>query len=165
MRSRWIAVVALSLSAACGQSSDRGVVAKKPPPAIEVRPVREVTPWGSCNPPTSDTLPAVDETECLTVGETLKLTRYTAKYERDSADADSGTLTLDLDVHDLTAFNRLASVCFARSATCPTARLAIVFHGKVLVGPTVQEPEFGGQIAVYGREKTLRPVVDEMENR
>jgi hypothetical protein len=165
VRSRWITVVALSLSAACSKGSDPGVVAKKPPPPIEVRPVLEVAPWGSCNPPGKDVLPAVDETECLTVGEALQLAKYTASYERDASDEASGTLTLDLDVDDLASFNRLASVCFARSATCPTARLAIVFHGKVLVGPTVQEPEFGGQIAVYGRDKTLRPVVDEMEHR
>lgn len=48
-------------------------------------------------------------------------------------------------------WNRLASECFYRQATCPTGQLAIVMDGVVQSAPTVQEPNFaGGSVQITG---------------
>lgn len=43
-----------------------------------------------------------------------------------------------------------AAQCFARSATCPTGRMAIVLDGVVQSAPSVNQPSFSGGVDVTG---------------
>jgi preprotein translocase subunit SecD len=47
-------------------------------------------------------------------------------------------------------FNALATVCFTRSADCPTGRIAIEIDGRVESAPAVQGTDFGRDVSITG---------------
>lgn len=49
---------------------------------------------------------------------------------------------ISLTDQGLESFNVLASLCFERTAQCPTGRLAVVADGQLIWAPTVQSPSF-----------------------
>ncbi len=51
-------------------------------------------------------------------------------------------MTLAAGDEGIDTFNALASECFAKTATCPTARIAVALDAVVLTSPTVNVPSF-----------------------
>ncbi|MEZ5244745.1 MAG: protein translocase subunit SecD [Acidimicrobiales bacterium] len=47
-------------------------------------------------------------------------------------------------------FNALATICFTRSADCPTGRIAIEIDGRVESAPAVQGTDFGRDVSITG---------------
>jgi preprotein translocase subunit SecD len=61
------------------------------------------------------------------------------------------TVSLDLTSDGNDAFNELAALCYAGGPECPTKQIAIVLDGIVRSAPTVQEPNFQGQVSITGQ--------------
>ncbi|MEM7143089.1 MAG: hypothetical protein AAF548_18855 [Actinomycetota bacterium] len=69
--------------------------------------------------------------------------------------SDPGGWSIDLVLNDgspgIDDFNELAAECVARSARCPTGRLAIAVDGEVLTAPNVEVASFQrDQITITG---------------
>ena len=47
-------------------------------------------------------------------------------------------------------WNILAAACFASGETCPSGRLAIELDGKIVSAPSVNEPQFSGNVQITG---------------
>jgi preprotein translocase subunit SecD len=47
-------------------------------------------------------------------------------------------------------WNTLASQCFSRAETCPTAQIAIELDGEIQSAPVVQTPTFSGAVTISG---------------
>jgi hypothetical protein len=120
--------------------------------------------WGECHYPTGDLLPAVDESECFTLGEDVLLRSYGATYDDETGVEDQATITLTLAPDDLHNFNRLVASCYQGAPACSFKRLAIVFDNKVLVAPVAQAPSFSGPIQIVSDKTRLQPVVARMKH-
>jgi preprotein translocase subunit SecD len=64
--------------------------------------------------------------------------------------AGQWSVSLRLTQHGLQRFNQLAARCFAKDATCPTGRIAIVLDHVVQSSPQVQTDHFDGPIQISG---------------
>ena len=47
-------------------------------------------------------------------------------------------------------WNILAAACFAQGETCPSGRLAIELDGRIVSAPSVNEPQFSGNVQITG---------------
>lgn len=124
-------------------------------------PVTAPAVFGPTVPPTTppvdttgqQTLQNLDGTEICLVGPSGGTGEV---FERGSAEAAINTQTNGWVVNVALrgdgegAWNTLAQQCFSAAATCPSSRLAIVLDGVIQSAPTVQTPDFQGNVQISG---------------
>ncbi len=105
------------------------------------------------NPAATQSLPVLGVLQRCEVGPSLGTG---AVFERDAAvqpiDASTPAVVVSLrpgaDGNDV--WNELAGHCYDRDTTCPTGQLAVELGGWLYSAPTVQTPEFFGNVQLTG---------------
>ncbi len=101
--------------------------------------------------PQTEVLPMLDGGTCLVgppggTGEVFA--RNSANVELDQQRGWS--VVVSLSGAGEGAWNQLASECFNGLGSCPSRQLAIVLDGVIQSAPTVQEPQFQGEVSISG---------------